>query len=55
MLYSVCSHCGRRLSVGLDGPLWYRTLYGWFWRLRYPNTKRPEGLVVFEDRRRASG
>jgi hypothetical protein len=55
VLYSVCAHCGRRLSVGLDGPLWYRTLHGWFWRLRYPNTRRPEGLVVYEERRRASG
>lgn len=54
VLYSLCPSCGRRLSVGLDGPWWYRQLYGWLWRLRYPNTRRPAELSAYEEHRRAS-
>lgn len=56
VLYSVCPHCEAKLSVGLDGPLWYRMLYSWFWRLRYPNTRRPVlGYAAVDERRRAPG
>ena len=41
VLYSLCPGCANRLSVGLDGPWWYRHFYGWMWRIRYPRTKRP--------------
>lgn len=55
VLYSLCESCGRRQSVGLDGPWWYRKLYAWLWRLRYPNTKRPRISMGYEEpRRRAS-
>lgn len=43
VLYSRCPECGRRLSVGLDGPAWYRALYAWLWRLRYPQSRPPAG------------
>ena len=42
ILYSVCPECGRRLSMGLEGPWWFRLLYGWLWKLRYPGTAPPE-------------
>jgi hypothetical protein len=41
VLYSQCPDCSRRLSVGLEGPVWYRVLYGWLWKLRYPQTQPP--------------
>jgi hypothetical protein len=41
VLYSLCPGCGRRLSAGLDGPLWHRVLYSWLWKLRYPYTRPP--------------
>lgn len=52
VLYSVCPGCGTKLSVGLDGPWWYRLLYGWFWRSRYPNTRRPRLEPGLEERLR---
>lgn len=56
VLYSQCPQCGRRMSVGLDGPLWFRVLYKWLWKLRYPNTRAPSIEVPFvEPRRRAVG
>jgi hypothetical protein len=54
VLYSQCPHCGARRSAGLDGPLWYRLLYEWLWRLRYPR-RRPPKLAVPAERRRAAG
>lgn len=63
VLYSMCPECGQRLSVGLDGPWWYRTWYSWLWQLRYPRTRPPR--LKFQSvetprraeppRRRASG
>ncbi len=60
ILYSLCPECGQRLSVGLDGPRWHRTLYSWLWRLRYPYTRPPSVVEVptvqhRAERRRASG
>lgn len=60
ILYAWCPRCGTRQSIGLDGPAWYRLLYGWLWQLRYPARKPPE-LFVFDamepprERRRAAG
>jgi hypothetical protein len=56
VLYSLCPGCGHRLSVGLDGPIWYRALYAWLWKLRYPRTRRPkmEAVTMAEVRRKAS-
>jgi hypothetical protein len=42
ILYSQCPDCGHRYSVGLDGPRWHRSLYGWLWKVRYPNLRAPE-------------
>ena len=57
VLYSQCPECGQRLSVALEGPWWHRLLYGWLWRLRYPNTRPPKPLYrpARQPRRRASG
>lgn len=56
VLYSVCPECGRRHSVGLDGPLWFRVLYSWLWRLRYPRTRPPDvGFGAGGHPRRAAG
>jgi len=53
VLYSQCPDCGDRASVGLSGPWWYRVLYGWLWRLRYPAVRPPElDLPAAELRRR---
>ena len=54
VLYSICPGCGTRLSVGLDGPWWYRLIYAFFWRQRYPNTERPYLEPRVEERRSAS-
>jgi len=56
VLYSECPECGRRQSVGLEGKLWFRVLYGWLWKLRYPNRRPPEREEFVElPRRRVSG
>ncbi|MFN3653128.1 MAG: hypothetical protein ACK47B_26405 [Armatimonadota bacterium] len=57
VLYSECPDCGRRLSTGLLGPWWYRVLYGWLWKLRYPQTRRPEsfGVAAEPPLKRAAG
>lgn len=60
VLYSVCPECGLRQSTGLDGPWWYRALYHWMWRMRYPRTRPPRLRLPAEDlapplRRRRTG
>jgi hypothetical protein len=52
ILYSQCPNCGRRRSVGLEGPLPLRILYGWLWKLRYPYTRPPEPDMVIERQRK---
>jgi hypothetical protein len=52
ILFSQCPQCGQRRSVGLEGPLPFRVLYGWIWTLRYPNTRPPEPDMVIERRRK---
>ncbi|MBM3458985.1 MAG: hypothetical protein FJX77_10695 [Armatimonadetes bacterium] len=42
VLHSLCPLCGRRQSVGLNGPWYFRHFYAWLWKLRYPNVRRPE-------------
>jgi hypothetical protein len=56
VLYSLCPGCSRRLSQGLDGPLWYRLLYAWIWKLRYPRVRPPKLQTISrsEIRRKAS-
>ena len=41
VLYSVCPGCGMQRSVGLEGPPWFRFLYGWIWAIRYPHRRPP--------------
>ena len=56
VLYSQCPECGQRQSVGLEGPFWFRTLYGWIWRLRYPHRRPPLlDLSAAEARARYAG
>ena len=57
VLYSWCPGCGRQRSAGLEGPWWYRVLYGWLWKLRYPRTRPPEQSrsAARQPKRRASG
>ncbi len=57
VLYSLCPECGGRRSAGLEGPWWYRTLYEWLWRLRYPRRKAPRGIARAAEpsRRRVAG
>ncbi|MBI3911418.1 MAG: hypothetical protein HY320_10860 [Armatimonadetes bacterium] len=60
ILYAWCPRCGSRQSTGLDGPPWYRLVYGWLWQIRYP-ARRPPDLFVFDlpiaqpEERRAAG
>ena len=55
VLYSQCPQCGQRMTEGLEGPWWYRLLYGWLWKLRYPNVRPPRNSAPGrpEPRRRA--
>lgn len=57
ILYTLCPVCARQYSTGLNGNWWYRTFYGWMWKLRYPGVHRPDldFPAVEEPRRRASG
>ena len=63
VLFSQCPECSQRLSIGLDGPWWFKLLYRWLWQLRYPRTKAPRLRKVAmpieapleAPRRRASG
>jgi hypothetical protein len=53
VLHSVCPECGRKRSVGLDGPWWYRQLYRWLWRMRYPATAPPGWVAQLMGLRRS--
>jgi len=57
VLFSQCPECGQRSSIGLDGAWWFRLLYQWLWKLRYPRTRPPRQQVARIERpyRRASG
>ena len=57
VLFSQCPECGQRSSIGLDGAVWFRLLYEWLWRLRYPATRPPHTEVARIERpyRRAAG